>query len=76
MPNKQIPFQKLCVTCNSCHLNEQLGANECRRHPPTVLPTQRVNPLTKQMEMGIASVYPPLVTTSPSCDDYMSKISK
>lgn len=45
---------------------------ECWRYPPTVLPLQRPNPVTQQMEIGTMSAYPP-VQAENHCGEHKEK---
>lgn len=62
--------------CNDCKFAFDFQSQKvCRRFPPSVLPTARSNPLTRQQEMGIMSVWP-TVTDGPGCGEYAARETK
>jgi hypothetical protein len=61
-----------CALCKFSHKDPQLTQLECRRYPPKPLPTQRMNPLTQQVETGIMSV-PSTVPTNFWCGEFVPK---
>lgn len=62
--------------CNDCKFAFDYQQQKvCRRFPPSVLPTARMNPLSRQQEMGIMSVWP-TVTDGPGCGEYEARETK
>ncbi len=61
-------------TCKNCFFSAiaEKVQTICRRYPPTVLPTTRQNPVTRQMEMGLMSTF---AGTPPDewCGEYRAK---
>lgn len=58
-----MPACKDCFFSHPSKIRQTIGAKalyECRYGPPAALPMQRVNDVTKQIEIGTMSAFPPV----------------
>lgn len=65
-------------TCKNCKFAGDEKADEivCVRFPPSVFPMQRMNPLTRQPDLGFISIFPNCPAESTACGEWIQRTDK
>lgn len=60
--------------CSDCKFsNIDRKALICRRYPPKLMNMQRVNPVSKQVEIASVAMYPQVTDKIGPCGEYVMK---